>query len=170
MNDATMLKIEETINVVFDKYLGRAIKLDDLRRLVTTNMECGLDTLTDVAEEVGIYIRNNKGAFKIQMGKGGGVRRLRDVPCSFEEVVPMAAEERAVRVRESVHAVFDKFPGQPIKMWDLESMVIMMLALEPNHQDPAAVEVEDYVQHSKEFSIKSGRGGGIRRVCDITLG
>ena len=70
----SVFDVGSAVHVVFDKYLGRAIKMDDVRRLVTANLKVEIDDLSTVAEIVGNYIRNNS-EFTVMRGRNGGVSR-----------------------------------------------------------------------------------------------
>ena len=76
---ANTARVSAAVNSVFDKYVGRSIKMNDLESLVTATMEVDPDNFTGLVNSVRSYVKTSS-AFKVVAGRGAGVRRVCDIP------------------------------------------------------------------------------------------
>lgn len=73
------------VNAVFDQYRGANLNMPALTSMTLTRLNCQPEAFKVLTEKVQGYIRDRAGeggAFTISKGKGGGVRRVADLPAA----------------------------------------------------------------------------------------
>jgi hypothetical protein len=88
------------------------------------------------------------------------------------EVYLATRETEDASIAAAVHEVFDTHRGANINMPALVGFAIQKLGVTPANHATLSEKVADYVRNNAgdggAFEIKKGKGGGTRRVCDIT--
>ncbi len=78
-------KVADAVHAVFDEYPGASINMDAVGSLTAQKLGVSLEDMADTAEAARDYVRSNVSEFKIARGKGGGAKRLSDVPAEASE-------------------------------------------------------------------------------------
>jgi hypothetical protein len=82
-------------------------------------------------------------------------------------------EVETAGIAQAVNAVFDTHKGVNINTPALVSLSIQSLSIQKLDVSPAnyadmAEKIADYVRSNKAtFLVSKGKGGGVRRICDI---
>jgi len=79
-------------------------------------------------------------------------------------------EERANEgIGKAVHDLYSKYPGRAFTMNDLPTIVIMGMGVAPDSNMTDLQEaILVYIRNSPEFYSKKGKGGGVKRITDMT--
>lgn len=78
-------QIGTAVNAVFDEHKGAAINMPALVTLGLVKLNVTFDHYTEMSEAIADYVRSNKDVYLISKGKGGGVRRICDIPPKTEK-------------------------------------------------------------------------------------
>jgi hypothetical protein len=72
--------IAAAVESVFDAHKGVAINMPALISLSMPLLNVSLEAYTETSEKVAEFVRNHKDTYQVAKGKGGGVRRICDIP------------------------------------------------------------------------------------------
>lgn len=72
--------IGNAVHAVFDQHKGVNINMPALVSLSLQWLDVSPANYSDMSEKVADYVRSHKDAFLVSKGKGGGVRRIADIP------------------------------------------------------------------------------------------
>lgn len=109
-------------------------------------------------------------------GVDGSVDVEASVEAAREQILTFIAEreEQDTKIGEVVHGIFDKYRGSVIPMPALTSLVLQQLGASPETFKVLGEKVAEYLrgnageQGFSTFAISRGRGGGVKRWCDVT--
>ncbi len=77
-------------------------------------------------------------------------------------------EEESGEIALAVSAVFDSSPkGANLPMPALVSLTCQALAVTPETYVSTSEKVHAFIRNCPEYKVAKGKGGGVKRVCDI---
>lgn len=76
LSDSIGVAVEQ----VFDAHKGASIPLPALVSIALTALGVSPTNFTEMSEAVADYVRSHKDVYQMSKGKGGGVRRIADIP------------------------------------------------------------------------------------------
>jgi len=88
----------------------------------------------------------------------------------FADALEAQAKHEAAQaegIGAHVHTIFDKYKGLPLPMPAVVSQIVSALQTPLNAYAETCEAITDWIRNSPEFVIVKGKGGGVRRVCDI---
>ena len=98
-----------------------------------------------------------------------------DISASISKIeglyLDIACDEERVNkgIGKAVHGLYSKYPGRAFTMNDLPCHIIMEMGVAPDcNMTDLQEAILVYVRNSPEFYSKKGKGGGVRRITDMT--
>jgi len=67
----------------------------------------------------------------------------------------------------NVHAVFDQYQGQALPMPSVVNAVFSAMNLPLSEYAETNAAIAEWIRNSPEFLVAKGKGGGVKRICDI---